>query len=130
MWLCFPYGREGGQEEQGACRDDCCQEGELGLVEEKAQTDSPHQFPGRLIAVLWVYRGCLAEDGGEEAAVAAWQELGDGHAQGVDVAPAVGLPIAILFRGRVAFGAQQGSVFIGGIFHQTGGVKVYETEAA
>ena len=72
------------------------------MVEEKAQTDSPHQFPGRLVAVLRVYRGCLAEDGGEKAAVAAWQELGDGHAQGVDVVAYVGHGALQLFWRHIA----------------------------
>lgn len=99
-------------------------------MEEKAPFQGLGKFCGRLIARLRVYRCAFADDGGEEATVALGQQSFYGHAQGVDIASAVSLAVAVLLRGCVAFGAQEGGVLVGIVFHQSGGVKVNEAPAS
>lgn len=99
-------------------------------MEEKAPFQGLGKFCGRLIARLRVYRCAFADDGGEEAAVALGQQSLDGHAQGVDIASAVSLAVAVLLWRGIAFGAQEGSILVGIVFHQPGRVKVNEAVAA
>ena len=97
-------------------------------MEEKVPFQGLGEFGGRLIALLGVYCCAFAYDGGEKASVVCRQQSFQGHAQGVEVAPGIGLAVAVLLRRGIAAGAEMGGVLICFIIGEAGGIEVYEAD--